>query len=821
MASTTIVVSRGDETNGLVRTATVNVVSTAAIGQTGPQGPTGPTGPTGPQGLQGIQGFTGATGAQGPIGLTGPQGPIGATGLTGATGAAATIAVGTVTTGAPGSSATITNAGTSGAAVFNFAIPRGDVGATGSTGATGATGTAATIALGTVTTGAAGTNVIITNSGTSSAATFNFTIPRGDTGATGATGATGPTGPQGPAGIGTGDALVGSTNTFTTNQIISGSTTASLLRITQTGTGNALTVEDDTNPDSTPTIIDANGRVILGHTSTIAVGGNSGSFQVHAGAVHNAFLSRWVATASGAELRMAKSRSATVNSFSVVSAADVLGVVNAYGDDGTAFTLAGAIDFRAEGTISTGVVPGRIAFYTANSAGTNTERMRINSEGEVGIGGVSTLGQTLRLAKNITGATSAYGVVAAGAIQSDVTGAVQIFRSGPSTAAASFTLSSLTNFYVAGITTPGAGSTITNQYGVFVASSMTGATNNFAFYGDIAAGTGRANLYMGGTAGNYLAGRLGVGATLTSGAMAQVVNTTAADKAFVVKGAASQTGVLFEAQDSAGTALAYITASGNYFTTSGGYYSTGGVVLRAGSTADVYLDTASGTASHGNIIFRSSSAFTERMRIDSAGNVGIGAAPLATSSLRIAKNFTGGTVAYGTVSDGQIQSAVTSTFTNYFSGPSTQATAFTLGTLLHFRAEATTLGAGSSLTNHYGFSVGASFPVTATLNVGFHGAISSGSGRWNLYMNGTAANYLAGRLGVGATNTTGSMVQIVNTTAADDALLIKGASLQSGYLTEWQDSTGATVAWVSSTGASSFGNAADSDQSILASSIFG
>ena len=112
----------------------------------------------------------------------------------GTPGTAATVAVGTTTTGAAGTSASVTNSGTTSAAIFNFTIPRGDTGATGATGPTGATGTAATITLGTVTTGAAGSSASITNSGTTSAAVFNFTIPRGDTGATGATGATGPIG---------------------------------------------------------------------------------------------------------------------------------------------------------------------------------------------------------------------------------------------------------------------------------------------------------------------------------------------------------------------------------------------------------------------------------------------------------------------------------------------------------------------------------------------------------------------------------------------------------------------------------------------------
>ena len=120
--------------------------------------------------------------------------PQGATGATGSPGTAATIAAGTTTTGAPGTSADVVNAGTSNAAIFNFTIPRGDVGPTGptgATGATGATGTAATIAAGTTSTGAPGTSASVTNVGTSSAAVFDFAIPRGDVGPTGPTGAAG------------------------------------------------------------------------------------------------------------------------------------------------------------------------------------------------------------------------------------------------------------------------------------------------------------------------------------------------------------------------------------------------------------------------------------------------------------------------------------------------------------------------------------------------------------------------------------------------------------------------------------------------------
>lgn len=76
-------------------------------------------GAVGPAGAPGPQGLPGAAGAPGP------QGARGAKGETGASGAAATIAVGTVTTGAPGSSATVTNVGTASAAVLDFTIPQG------------------------------------------------------------------------------------------------------------------------------------------------------------------------------------------------------------------------------------------------------------------------------------------------------------------------------------------------------------------------------------------------------------------------------------------------------------------------------------------------------------------------------------------------------------------------------------------------------------------------------------------------------------------------------------------------------------------------
>ena len=210
------------------------------------QGPKGDKGDTGPQGLRGIQGEKGATGERGATGpqgakgekgdaftyadftqeqlaaLKGPkgdkgdagakgergeQGPQGLRGLPGAkgdTGDAATIKVGTVSTGSAGSAVSITNSGTASEVILNFVIPKGDKGdqgqqgeqglqgiqgPQGKQGIQGAAGTAATIKVGTVTTGAAGTAAKVVNSGTTSAAVLDFTIPQGAKGDKGEQGA--------------------------------------------------------------------------------------------------------------------------------------------------------------------------------------------------------------------------------------------------------------------------------------------------------------------------------------------------------------------------------------------------------------------------------------------------------------------------------------------------------------------------------------------------------------------------------------------------------------------------------------------------------
>ncbi len=103
------------------------------------------------------------------------KGEPGQDGTDGSDGADGFSPIATVTQTASGATITITDEdGTTTADITN-----------GVDGVDGQDGQAATITVGSTTTGNPGTNASVVNSGTSSAAVFDFTIPRGDTGAQG------------------------------------------------------------------------------------------------------------------------------------------------------------------------------------------------------------------------------------------------------------------------------------------------------------------------------------------------------------------------------------------------------------------------------------------------------------------------------------------------------------------------------------------------------------------------------------------------------------------------------------------------------------
>jgi hypothetical protein len=233
--------------------------------------------------------------------------------------------------------------------------------------------------------------------------------------------------------------------------------------------------------------------------------------------------------------------------------------------------------------------------------------------GNLGIGSTGLTNVNLRIEKNIEGSTGSYGVLLGSQIRSGVTSQALGYTSNPSIQNTAFTLSQLRHFYAVGI--PSAGSaTIINQSGFYAEASLTGATNNFGFYGDIPNATNRWNLYMVGTADNYLAGKLLIGTT--------TVSTFALD----VNGTARVSGA---------STFARITA-----TTSGielDYNS--GILYHAGGSGSYYqyIDGVSYTfrsrTATGSLIFATQDI--ERMRLTAAGRLLLGTTTESTYLLDV------------------------------------------------------------------------------------------------------------------------------------------------------------------------------------------
>jgi hypothetical protein len=318
-------------------------------------------------------------------------------------------------------------------------------------------------------------------------------------------------------------------------ETISDNSSSAALRITQTGSGNSLLVEDSANPDSTPFVIDNAGRVVVGNTSSIAGATNiQGLLQVIGGSGNTLCVQTWTTGVNdAARVELARSGSSTIGTRGIVADGADIGRLRFTADDGVAFIEAAQILGEVDGTPGVNDMPGRLLFSTtADGASTPTERMRIDNAGQVGIGGTPTAGRNLSVSKSITGATTCSGILSFGTIQSDVTSEARLFATSGATVASAFTLGGLTHFYAAQGTI-GATSAVTNQYGFLANSNLTGATNNYGFYGNIASGTNRYNFYANGTAANVFSGDVtifgagGLGySTGSGGAVTQATSRT-------------------------------------------------------------------------------------------------------------------------------------------------------------------------------------------------------------------------------------------------------------------------------------------------------
>ena len=423
-----------------------SVWTDAGLVSTGITGPTGPTGPTGAAGATGGVGPTGPTGAASTV--AGPTGPTGASGtsvglttfldgatatgpqaynllvvpntgtqttLTRTTNSSSGVLLGSFVTpaGVPSNTSFVGGLWTlhawishqAGGNTFRFWIEVQEVASNGTTVlqtlATGdyASGTPVTSATASIlesdlfvpsSTLASTSSRILVNvyvqaqSGTPDAILYMRGNTQSHVVTTIAYNVAGPTGPTGPTGasptVGGSTAQIlynnagsiGGVSTFTTDGTsltLSGSTSGNLFRITQTGSGNAFVVEDETNPDSTPFVVTAAGDVGVGTSSPT------------------------------------RKLSVDGGNLSVTNATYAFAEINSG-------TVQGQFAANAGGTLDIRAVSNHAMLLYTN----NTERVRIDTSGNVGVGtsspttklDVASAGTTSTIIQTRNGTTSVY-----------------------------------------------------------------------------------------------------------------------------------------------------------------------------------------------------------------------------------------------------------------------------------------------------------------------------------------------------------------------------------------------------------------------------
>jgi hypothetical protein len=127
-------------------------------------------------------------------------------------------------------------------------------------------------------------------------------------------------------------------------------------------------------------------------------------------------------------------------------------------------------------------------------------------------------------------------------------------------------------------------------------------------------------------------------------------------------------------------------------------------------------------------------------------NVGMGIAPVSTDGLKLYPTLSGASTQQGLNSTPTFGSDCTlAGYGLKFSG-ATAAASFTLPNLYSCAVLDAAKGSGSTISNLVGFYCGDL--TQGGNNFGFQGQVTSGAAKWNLYMAGTAQNFLQGNLGI-------------------------------------------------------------------------
>jgi hypothetical protein len=148
-----------------------------------------------------------------------------------------------------------------------------------------------------------------------------------------------------------------------------------------------------------------------------------------------------------------------------------------------------------------------------------------------------------------------------------------------------------------------------------------------------------------------------------------------------------------------------------------------------------------------------------------AGSLGIGNTSFAGMNLRVSKNITGNATGRSVYLSGDFQSDVSIGY-GVQTSLGTQAATFTLSDLIHFQAAQGTKGPASTIGTQIAFDAAAM--TNGGTNIAFRGQNASAANVWNIYMSGTAANYMAGNVLLGSTTDSGERLQVTGTMKVTD-----------------------------------------------------
>jgi len=178
-----------------------------------------------------------------------------------------------------------------------------------------------------------------------------------------------------------GYALLASANVFTANQTITDNSSNAALSITQTGSGNALYIED-VAADATPFVVSSTGVVGIGTTTPDNVT-SAGIALVSSNGYYPQLIQRNTTNDSNASyLGLEKNRAGAI-----VQNGDILGNIVFRGYDGASYLQGAAIYARVSATPGTNDMPTDLLFGTTpDGAGGITERMALTGSGNLGLG---------------------------------------------------------------------------------------------------------------------------------------------------------------------------------------------------------------------------------------------------------------------------------------------------------------------------------------------------------------------------------------------------------------------------------------------------